>query len=315
MVALLLLFCAQETLPYRLPYEDGTSWLVGQGGMSNGTHKGKWAYDIMMPEGTKVCAVRGGRVVWIRQDTPDPPPGKAGTGKANVVTVEHEDGSTAMYIHIKCNSARVKVGDTVEQGQWICTSGNTGESPVAHLHLEMTGKNGKTFEPLFEDVDGRLQQGKKYLSGNIPGVPLETKNRLSALARAAKLAEAEGAWGLAYLAWKRFADEKLTVKYARQDEARARLKEIEKKADDAERTHRNKLAFEGVPTQAFEGVKKPGGIDAWDAFFKAFRLELEGKLAAARTAYKTLLVNKPPDDVKKRVQVRLEEIQKRLSPG
>lgn len=311
-LAFALSLAAQEARPYRLPWEEGTAWLVGQGGMSQGTHRGKWAYDVMMPEGTPVCAARAGRVAGVKQDTPDPPAGKPGTGRPNWIVIDHGDGTEAQYVHIKNGSARVKPGDRVEQGQVICLSGNTGVSPIPHLHLEMKRADGSTFEPAFEDVegDGKLVQGRTYASGNVPGVPQAAKDKLSALARAAKLAEAEDAWGLAYLAWKRFAGEKLEVKYRRQDEARRRMEEIEAMAARAEPTYRTKLVFAGVPVKGLETVLKPAGRDPWEDFYRALKHELEGKTALARTAYGNILLNKPPPDLRARVERRLAALKK-----
>ena len=311
----------QDVRPYRLPWEEGTPWVVGQGGMSNGTHAGKWAYDIMMPQGTRVHAARGGRVAGVKHDTPDPPPGKPGFGQANWVVIDHGDGTEAQYVHIKNASAVVKAGDVVEQGQFLCLSGNTGPSPVPHLHLEMKMRGGATYEPAFEEVegDGKLKQGMRVTSGNIPSVPQDQKDRLAVFSRAAKLAEQEGAPGLAYLAWKQFAGEKLPVVYRRQAEARERLDEILRKAEASAASgggeaelYRAKLAYQGVPTKAFDVVKKPLGVDPLETFLRGLKAEVEGKLASARSAYKGLLAGKPDADLRKRTEARLEAVEDRL---
>lgn len=53
----------------------------------------------------------------------------------NYVTIEHEDGSVALYAHQQ--EYCVNVGQTVEQGQIIGYVGSTGNSTGPHLHLEL----------------------------------------------------------------------------------------------------------------------------------------------------------------------------------
>ncbi|WP_279257129.1 glucosaminidase domain-containing protein [Enterococcus faecalis] len=53
----------------------------------------------------------------------------------NYVTIEHEDGSVALYAHQQ--EYCVNVGQTVEQGQIIGYVGSTGNSTGPHLHLEI----------------------------------------------------------------------------------------------------------------------------------------------------------------------------------
>ncbi|EMF0125985.1 peptidoglycan DD-metalloendopeptidase family protein [Enterococcus hirae] len=53
----------------------------------------------------------------------------------NVVAIEHEDGTTALYAHQK--EYQVKVGDKVKRGQIIGYVGSTGNSTGSHLHFEL----------------------------------------------------------------------------------------------------------------------------------------------------------------------------------
>ncbi|WP_446681876.1 M23 family metallopeptidase [Enterococcus faecium] len=57
------------------------------------------------------------------------------TLSGNYVTIEHEDGSVALYAHQQ--EYCVNVGQTVEQGQIIGYVGSTGNSTGPHLHLEL----------------------------------------------------------------------------------------------------------------------------------------------------------------------------------
>lgn len=68
------------------------------------------------------------------------------------VRVEHQGGLTALYAH---NSwTFVVAGDSVEAGEVIALSGNTGRSTAPHLHLEFA-RNGVAVDPL-PFVAGRL---------------------------------------------------------------------------------------------------------------------------------------------------------------
>ena len=68
------------------------------------------------------------------------------------VRVEHQGGLTALYAH---NSwTFVVAGDSVEAGEVIALSGNTGRSTAPHLHLEIE-EDGEPVDPL-PWVSGRL---------------------------------------------------------------------------------------------------------------------------------------------------------------
>lgn len=87
-------------------------------------HKG---IDIGAPKGTPVKAVASGTVIVSSY-------GYNG-GYGNYVIVSHGNGIQTVYGH--CTSLNVKVGQTVSQGQTICTVGSTGRSTGNHLHLEI----------------------------------------------------------------------------------------------------------------------------------------------------------------------------------
>ncbi len=63
-----------------------------------------------------------------------------GAALGNHVTLRHEkDGVVeySSYMHLKTGSVRVKVGDQIAQGQVIAQVGDTGDTPVAHLHFQL----------------------------------------------------------------------------------------------------------------------------------------------------------------------------------
>jgi murein DD-endopeptidase MepM/ murein hydrolase activator NlpD len=81
--------------------------------------------DLATSEGTPYKAVHGGKVTQA---------GYMG-GYGYSITIEHDDGSEAIYAHSR--RLLVKKGDVVKPGQVIAEVGNTGASYGTHLHLEI----------------------------------------------------------------------------------------------------------------------------------------------------------------------------------
>ena len=63
----------------------------------------------------------------------------AGTGfvLGNHVVVDHGDGTFAAYAHVRRGTAAVAVGDRVETGQQLGEIGNTGNTSMPHLHVQL----------------------------------------------------------------------------------------------------------------------------------------------------------------------------------
>jgi murein DD-endopeptidase MepM/ murein hydrolase activator NlpD len=122
---------------YKLPYGNGLEFKVIQGYNGAFSHQGKFALDFAMPEGTAVHAARGGIVIRLKTDSDqgsdDPELANAG----NYVTILHDDGSLASYVHLRKGGTVVSAGDRVKDGQIIGYSGNTGYSTEPHLHFEV----------------------------------------------------------------------------------------------------------------------------------------------------------------------------------
>ncbi len=122
---------------YSLPYPSDQSYLLIQAYHSNLSHKGEYALDFKMKEGTTICAARKGVVVSLREDSDKGGLKPEMLSEGNHIIIEHEDGSAAHYWHLQKDGALINNGDTVEQGQIIGKSGNTGYSAFAHLHFEV----------------------------------------------------------------------------------------------------------------------------------------------------------------------------------
>lgn len=67
-------------------------------------------------------------------------------GYGNYIVIQHGNGFTTKYCHLKYNSIKVSIGDIVKKGQEIGYMGNSGYTFGAHLHFEVL-KNGKTTNP------------------------------------------------------------------------------------------------------------------------------------------------------------------------
>jgi murein DD-endopeptidase MepM/ murein hydrolase activator NlpD len=122
---------------YQLPYQSEEAYRMVQGPNGAYTHQGKYAWDFLMDEGTKVCASRDGVVVTVKEDSNLGGADKSFMPHANVITVMHNDGSFADYVHLQQHGALVEPGDHVTSGQVIGYSGNTGWSTNAHLHFQV----------------------------------------------------------------------------------------------------------------------------------------------------------------------------------
>lgn len=118
-----------------LPFEPGTTARIDQGWNSTFSHNGKaaFAYDFGLYVGTPVLAAAHGVVSYVH-DGEWACGGPELRNKANLVTIDHPDGSATQYGHLA--TVGVEVGDVVAPGQVIGLSGMTGYSNcLPHLHF------------------------------------------------------------------------------------------------------------------------------------------------------------------------------------
>ena len=157
--------------PYVLPWEIGKTFTVGQGNCTDGSHslgQIQFAYDINMPIGTKIVAMRSGIVVKVIESFVDLESGTVGlVDEANIIKVKHDDGSEAQYVHLTLNGGLKNEGDSVDQGEIIALSGNTGKTTGPHLHFQV-------IQPLTECEDTDPRENFTWYSCN--SIPLTFKN-------------------------------------------------------------------------------------------------------------------------------------------
>ncbi len=102
----------------------------GKGGASND------GINIALPEGTPVKAAEAGTVAYAGNEL---------KGYGNLVLIRHANGYVTAYAHN--GEIKVKRGDTVNRGQTIATSGQTGNVATPQLHFEIR-KGSTPVDPL-----------------------------------------------------------------------------------------------------------------------------------------------------------------------
>lgn len=111
---------------------SGGIFTSGFGARWGTVHKG---IDWACPTGTPVVASSGGTIA--RAEWSD--------SYGYVVYMSHPDGRQTRYAHL--DKLLVEAGETVEQGETIALSGNTGDSTGPHVHFEIL-INGVQVDPL-----------------------------------------------------------------------------------------------------------------------------------------------------------------------
>ncbi|GFD72220.1 hypothetical protein KUL113_16400 [Tenacibaculum sp. KUL113] len=126
-----------DTYTYLSPLQPASKYSIVQGFNGTFTHSGasRFALDFAAPVGTPVLAAREGVVIDTKDDGDKGGPSPELAKYANYVVVLHSDGTTGEYYHLKHKGAAVTRGQTVQRGQLIGYTGNTGFSSLPHLHF------------------------------------------------------------------------------------------------------------------------------------------------------------------------------------
>lgn len=149
---------------YSLPFPRGTSHRLTQGNDTEFTHNdriSRYAFDFSMPIGSIVTAARGGAVGYVVDHFNKGGEDSTYFDKSNRIMICHDDGTIAVYAHLKHEGALVEVGDRVYTGQPIGLSGNTGFTTSPHLHFTVL-IGGRSIPIRFRNQEDQLVQGQEY---------------------------------------------------------------------------------------------------------------------------------------------------------
>ena len=114
------------------------------------THAGN---DVMirdfveMDQGRFIVAAAAGTVIRAEDGFFDRSAFIGGNGPNNFVYVQHDDGSTGLYLHHRKWSSLVGAGERVFEGQPLALVGSSGFSSDPHVHFEVGDADGTAQEP------------------------------------------------------------------------------------------------------------------------------------------------------------------------
>lgn len=158
---------------YSLPYSRSKHFQVLQGAGGEFSHKkggeSANAVDFRMPLGTEICASRAGKVVAFRADSSMGGSTKKSGGLANYIVIQHDDGTYALYNHLKNDGVKVTLGQSVKVGTPIGWSGATGfvQEPCLHFSVYRVVSGAKSESVPFRMKTSRgivqtLKEGETY---------------------------------------------------------------------------------------------------------------------------------------------------------
>ncbi len=165
---------------YKLPWVKDVSHTVTQGWAGTTSHgcpgQQCYAYDFNLAEGEEVRAARGGTVSNVAGNF-TACGGYDYRNSANRVTINHDDGSATLYLHLK--QVDVSLNISVTQGARIGLAGKTGwtsdgTSCHAHLHFQRQDQGIwiTNSRPIYfvEYYNQQLSVGSTYTSQNGAGL-------------------------------------------------------------------------------------------------------------------------------------------------
>lgn len=146
--------------PLILPFWG--NWTVTQGHDGKLTHQGEWRhawdFEVMDEEGLSYTGDGGNPENYYAYNKPVIAPADGyveeivdGIGEneigevdlennwGNTIILRHSDHLFSKLSHLKNGSFKVAAGDPVKKGQVLAACGNSGRSPVPHLHFQIQG--------------------------------------------------------------------------------------------------------------------------------------------------------------------------------
>ncbi len=146
---------------YAVPFGGDAPRELTQGFDGADSHLASMRYslDFAMPEGTPILAARAGTVLYVQDGFTAGGVDPDLLEQANLVVVAHSDETMASYGHLTPGIS-VSVGDEVDEGDVLGSSGATGFAGQPHLHFHvgqrMLGTPGRTIPIQLRDRDGHV---------------------------------------------------------------------------------------------------------------------------------------------------------------
>lgn len=167
-----------------LPFPAGTTVAVLQAADHRHTHSAleSNAVDLGVPVGTSVLAWFPGRVVEAVGHHGDGGASLEHQHRANVVVIDHGDGTYGLYQHLAKDSLRVRVGDVVQQGAALGSVGMSGFTNTPHLHFARLDGAGRSLPITVAHTGGVLRGELRYAADALAPGSLPS-GRLSHLPR------------------------------------------------------------------------------------------------------------------------------------
>lgn len=144
----------------------GGPFSVSQAFMGEASHSSHpqsfYAIDIDVPPDTPIVAVQSGRIMDVERDFTRSGWDAEFADEANYVRVLHDDGTMAIYAHLRADGIEVVAGQAVKAGQLLAYSGNTGYSSGPHLHFAIQVNRAQTLQSIpfeFKGVGRAPQRG------------------------------------------------------------------------------------------------------------------------------------------------------------
>lgn len=116
----------------------------------NGTdfNSAHYPWLTMANDGLVVIAAQDGEIIEKHDGEPDQQCAFDPNADANLVILKHDDASITIYAHMKTGSVTPrKVGDRVEQGDYLGVVGSSGLSTGPHLHLGVQDMSNNLYDP------------------------------------------------------------------------------------------------------------------------------------------------------------------------
>jgi hypothetical protein len=87
----------------------------------------------------EIIAPADGIIIQVVNGAIDVLPGERdrSVGVGNAIVIDHQNGEYSLICHFKYNSIKVKVGNTIKQGDILGLCGNTGNTTQPHIHFNL----------------------------------------------------------------------------------------------------------------------------------------------------------------------------------